>query len=78
VERAEALLRSRGLREFRVRHHGEAARIEVGPTELDVAVAAIAPVVDGLLGLGFRRVLLDVEGYRRGSLNQPLVKLEAR
>jgi len=34
--------------------------------------------VDRLLALGFRRVLLDVEGYRRGALNEALVQLGMR
>lgn len=75
VELAEAALRRRGLREFRVRHHGDVARIEVAPAELDVAAAAVAPELAYLRALGFRRILLDVEGYRRGALNEGLVQL---
>jgi pyridinium-3,5-biscarboxylic acid mononucleotide sulfurtransferase len=75
VEVAEALLRGRGLREFRVRHHGDAARIEVSPAELDGAAAVVTPVVGEFQALGFPRVLLDVEGYRRGALNEGLVQL---
>lgn len=75
VERAEALLRRQGLREFRVRHHGAAARIEVAPAELEEVGARLAGVVARLRALGFRRVLLDVEGYRRGALNEGLVQL---
>jgi pyridinium-3,5-biscarboxylic acid mononucleotide sulfurtransferase len=77
VEGAETLLRGRGLREFRVRHHGDVARIEVAAAELDHAAAAILPRVAQLRALGFRRVLLDVEGYRRGALNEGLVQLVA-
>jgi pyridinium-3,5-biscarboxylic acid mononucleotide sulfurtransferase len=82
VERAEAALRRRGLVEFRVRHHGDVARIEVAPAEMGQALAAVMPEVEALLGLGFERVLLDVEGYRRGALNEGLaeglVQLEVR
>jgi pyridinium-3,5-biscarboxylic acid mononucleotide sulfurtransferase len=77
VEEAEAALRIRGLREFRVRHHGDVARIEVAPAELDRAWDAATPLARTLRGLGFRRVLLDVEGYRRGALNETLVQLGA-
>jgi uncharacterized protein len=77
VERAETLLRERGLRELRVRHHGDAARVEVAPEELEPATAAVAALGPELRSLGFGRVLLDVEGYRRGSLNEGLVTLEA-
>jgi uncharacterized protein len=75
VERAESLLRSRGLRELRVRHHGDAARIEVAPDELERAGAVVPAVAEAIRSLGFGRVLLDVEGYRRGALNEGLVRL---
>jgi pyridinium-3,5-biscarboxylic acid mononucleotide sulfurtransferase len=78
VERAEAALRRRGLREFRVRHHGDVARVEVAPAELAGAVDVLAPAVPELQALGFDRVLLDVEGYRRGALNEGLVQLVER
>ncbi|MFW6331323.1 MAG: ATP-dependent sacrificial sulfur transferase LarE, partial [Gemmatimonadota bacterium] len=73
VEEAEAMLRGRGLRELRVRHHGDAARVEVAPAELEVATAVLAAAHGSLCALGFGRVLLDVEGYRRGALNEGLV-----
>ena len=78
IEEAETTLRGLGLREFRVRHHGTAARIEVSPEELDGAADRIADAAAGLRSLGFERVLLDVEGYRRGALNEGLVTLGAR
>jgi pyridinium-3,5-biscarboxylic acid mononucleotide sulfurtransferase len=77
VERAEAALRAGGLTEFRVRHHGDVARIEVAPDELDGAARVLASEVNYLRSLGFGRILLDVEGYRRGALNEGLVQLAA-
>lgn len=77
VEQAEALLRDRGLRELRVRHHGTAARVEVAPTELAAGAEIVAELAPAIRRLGFQRVLLDVEGYRRGALNEGLVQLEA-
>ena len=44
VERAEAALRALGLRDVRVRHHGDIGRVEVGERELDVAFAQRAAV----------------------------------
>jgi pyridinium-3,5-biscarboxylic acid mononucleotide sulfurtransferase len=77
VEQAETILRGLGFGEFRVRHHGDVARIEVAPEEVHGAAARIRPVAARLRALGFRRVLLDVEGYRRGALNEGLVQLVA-
>lgn len=78
VEQAESLVRDQGFREVRVRHHGDVARIEVGPEELEIAAGRLEPVVAQLRALGFSRVLLDVEGYRRGALHEGLVRLVGR
>ena len=79
VEAAEEVLRARGFREFRVRHHGDVARLEISPEEMERALEGAADLATKLLGIGFGRVLLDVEGYRRGALNEslPLVQLRA-
>ncbi len=69
VEAAEAIAREAGLREFRVRHHGDVARLEVAVAEMTHALT-VAPQLAARIGaLGFARVLLDVDGYRRGALN---------
>jgi len=76
VEAAEAALRDLGFRALRVRHHGDAARVELGSEELAEA-ATRAPVMAACLReAGFSRVLLDVEGYRRGALNEGLTQLQ--
>lgn len=72
VEQAETLLRSLGFSEFRVRHHGDAARVEVAPRDIPLAAAKAAQIAAGLRAVGFEKALLDVEGYRRGALNEPL------
>jgi uncharacterized protein len=79
VEAAETALRGLGFREFRVRHHGTVARLEIAPGEMRRAFQLRSQVTAPLLALGFARVLLDVEGYRRGALNEglPLVTLRA-
>jgi uncharacterized protein len=69
VELGETLLRSLGVRgDLRVRHHGGAARIEVTPGEMGVVRAAWPVVETRFAALGFERVELDPEGYRRGGL----------
>jgi uncharacterized protein len=79
VDAAEDALYERGFRQFRVRHHGEIARIEVPPSEmrrfLDDSVRD--DVVERLLALGFRYVSLDLRGYRSGSMNEGLLTLSA-
>jgi uncharacterized protein len=76
VEAAEAALHALGFSELRVRHHGDAARIELGAAELAAASRLLAAVTRGVQAAGFTRVLLDVEGYRRGALQTGLTRLQ--
>lgn len=79
VERVEAVLRERGYREFRARHHGDAIRLEFAPAELEQALRRTDELTDSVAAVTPRRLLVDVEGYRRGSLHEglALVQLEA-
>ncbi len=74
IEAAEELLRSLGLRQLRVRHHGTLARIEVEvggmPTFLDDETRR--RVVEGLKSLGYTYVTLDLAGFRSGSMNEAI------
>jgi pyridinium-3,5-biscarboxylic acid mononucleotide sulfurtransferase len=74
IESGEELLATLDFRVFRVRHHGEVARVELGRDEM---LRALEPdvrdaIVGGLKRLGFRFVALDLQGYRTGSLNEPI------
>jgi uncharacterized protein len=68
VEAAEVALRALGFGEFRVRHHGEIARIEVPSADvarlLDPNVRSA--IVEKLRQAGYRFVSLDLEEYRSG------------
>ncbi len=72
VEEAEEVLRRAGLRRFRVRYHGEVARIELATDELahlleenrrEVIVAEIA-------ACGFKWITLDLAGYHPGGASR--------
>lgn len=74
VEDAEEALRALGLRNFRVRHHGDIGRIEIAENEL---MAALTPEVFRQMGkavrsAGFHYVAVDCDGYRSGSMNEIL------
>lgn len=71
VERAEESLRALGFREFRVRHHGELARVEIARGELERALTLtmLDAITAGLRGAGYQYVTLDTAGFRSGSLN---------
>jgi uncharacterized protein len=74
VERGEESLRQLGFREFRVRHHGELARVEIARAELARAltVEMMDRISTELRKVGFQYVTLDCTGFRSGSLNAVL------
>ncbi len=77
IEEAENLLRDLGFYDVRVRHHelkqGPLARIEVGPAELKKFLAddTANRVAAVLKQAGYLHITLDLQGYRRGSTNEP-------
>ena len=74
VDRAEAFLRDLGLSQLRVRHQGTTARIEVPPQDIPrlVQPGTRQRTVARFKELGFVYVALDLQGYRTGSMNEPL------
>ena len=74
VERAEAAVRALGFRELRVRHLGEAARVEIAREEMGrLADAALrAAVEQAVRSAGYAQATVDPEGYRRGRMNEAL------
>jgi pyridinium-3,5-biscarboxylic acid mononucleotide sulfurtransferase len=71
VETAEEYLRSIGFREFRVRVHGEIARVEIAPVEMEKIfdLETIERINSRLSQIGFRFVTVDLAGFRSGSMN---------
>jgi len=76
VGRAEDIVRGLGFTQVRVRHHGDIARLELRPEEFKKIMAEKArrKVITGLKKLGYTYITLDIEGYRTGSLNEPMKK----
>jgi pyridinium-3,5-biscarboxylic acid mononucleotide sulfurtransferase len=70
LARAEMALRALGLREFRVRFHGEIARIEIADAELSRLIAVRAEAARALRQAGFRFASVDLEPFRSGRLNE--------
>ena len=71
VDRAEYSLQRLGLKGFRVRHHGEVARLELHPDDINrVASDGLRKeVIAKIKEAGFKFVTLDLEGYQQGSFN---------
>ena len=73
VERGEALLHEFGLKVVRLRVHGDVARIETDPEGFELASAKRFEVAFALRKEGFPYVSLDLEGFRSGSMDEPLL-----
>ncbi len=66
---AEEILHQKGYPEYRVRVHGNIARIEIPVREFPKFLEEQSEITTPLLNLGFRYVTLDLMGLRTGSLN---------
>ena len=64
VDRAETFLKSLGVRQVRVRHHQQIARIEVEPSDFSLLHEHRGQIETRLEQLGFLRIEIDPEGYR--------------
>jgi len=74
VEAAEEFLRTLGFRQFRVRSHGDLARIEVAPEErrLFFSEALLDSVAKKFVSLGFLYAAFEASGYVMGNMNKVL------
>jgi uncharacterized protein len=74
IEKAEAVLREFGFRQFRVRDHGNTAQIEIAADELPRALQPelAQSLAESVRKTGFTIVNVDPRGYRQGSLNVAL------
>jgi pyridinium-3,5-biscarboxylic acid mononucleotide sulfurtransferase len=74
VGAAERYVRNLGQRHFRVRSHGDTARIEISPDRIRAFVLEVdlPKLVTAFQEAGYRYVTLDLEGYQSGKLNRVL------
>ena len=74
IEQAEDRLLSLGFTQFRVRLHGDMARIELLPEEMTRLMdpALREEIRSFFHQLGFVYVTLDLDGFRSGSMNRTL------
>lgn len=76
IEKAEACLRDAGFTQYRVRHHGDIARIEVPKDEFNTLLSdtgIINKITSNLKQIGFLYITLDLQGYRSGSMNEKIL-----
>ena len=74
VGACEVFMKQLRFREFRVRYHGDLARIEVAQSEIDRMFdkATRDAIVKRFKEIGFNYVSVDLQGFRSGSLNEAL------
>jgi pyridinium-3,5-biscarboxylic acid mononucleotide sulfurtransferase len=74
VEHGEEAMRELGFKEFRVRHHGPLARVEIARGEMPRALDMdmLDRIMAALKAVGFQYVALDAAGFRSGSMNAVL------
>ena len=72
IDAAEEVVRALGFTVFRVRDHGDLARVEVPADAIPRAAELRSEIVVELGRLGFKYVTLDLAGFRSGSLNEVL------
>jgi uncharacterized protein len=74
VDEAEDFLYGLGLKQVRVRHYGNLARIEILKEEMEHLIKGSLreKVVKRLRGIGYTYVTLDLQGFRSGSMNEVL------
>jgi uncharacterized protein len=70
IEAAEAGVRAAGLRQFRVRDHGDVGRVEVAGEEMELAFSRRREVAAAVRGAGFALAALDLEPFRSGRMNE--------
>ena len=76
IEKAEAFLERKGFRQYRVRHHGSVARIEVNGYDIEKITDPTLrhSIVEKFREIGFDHIAVDLEGYVSGSMNRALGK----
>ena len=74
IARGEKYLHSLGLRQVRLRHHGDIARIELDQPDMAKIIKTDIRhgIIEHFKALGYKYVTLDLTGYRTGSLNEVL------
>ena len=72
VEKAEDFLRLKGIKQYRVRHHGDVARIEVEKSDMQRLILDenYSDLIASFENIGFKYITLDLKGYVQGSMNK--------
>lgn len=75
IEAGEAYLKALGLRNIRLRVHGEILRIEADPSAMALFLTKREEILSHLKSLGCPYITLDLEGFRSGSMDIHIEKI---
>lgn len=70
IESAEDVLVDQGFSQFRVRHHGDLARIELEVEDLPRALTVRNAIITGVRRAGYKHVTLDLAGFRESHVSE--------
>lgn len=77
VDKSEAFIKALGIRQVRVRTHGDIARIEVEAQDMARILEEHEEINKALKKFGYNYISLDLEGYKSGSMNKVLEKAKS-
>jgi pyridinium-3,5-biscarboxylic acid mononucleotide sulfurtransferase len=73
--KAESVLAKMGFSKYRVRNHGNLARIEIDEEDMKILLSNAdnrEKVIESFKSLGFTYITIDLQGFRTGSMNEAL------
>jgi pyridinium-3,5-biscarboxylic acid mononucleotide sulfurtransferase len=80
IDKSEEFLRNLGFRQIRVRAHGDIARIEIAPLELEKIfnLKLMEDISMAIKSYGFLYVCIELEGYKTGALNRAILNKDVK
>lgn len=71
IEQGEIILQKQGFKQYRLRYHGDIARIEIFAEDFKKLLndKLRNEIVSSIKAIGFKYITLDLSGYKQGSLN---------
>ncbi len=74
IEVAEDFIRNLGFYNVRLRVHGDIARIEIDSKDFELFMQKQEVITRKLIGLNFKYVTLDLQGFRSGSMDIDIIE----
>lgn len=76
IESAEMVLDGFGIKQYRVRHHDDVARLEISKPEMQFVLEHAEAIEAEVKKCGYRFVAMELGGFRSGSLNDGIIEIK--